>query len=164
MTALIRARAASLEVERRSARGVDVRSGQVEGAADARPDQPDLTAGVELVQQPDRPADADPVGLQGPVTLAIEDGVQAEQPAADLRLTQPDRRPLGRARAGPVRPGDVRPGQVKVAPQAQAVAEQAGQARGTGQRQLEQLRALHHRRGVELAPLELQGKGDVQPG
>ena len=40
--------------------------------------------------------------------------------------------------------------QVKVAAQPQPVAEQARQARAAGQRQLEELSSLHHRRGVEF--------------
>ncbi len=48
-------------------------------------------AGVELVQQPDRAADADPVGLDGPVALPVDDGVDAA--AADRRSPTRTARP-----------------------------------------------------------------------
>lgn len=54
--------------------------------------------------------------------------------------------------------------QVKIAAQPQPVAEQAREAGTTGQRKLEQFRALHHGRRLELASLETQRERHRHPG
>jgi hypothetical protein len=153
-----------LEVDGRPARRGQAGPGEVDRAADAGAEQPDLAARRELVEEPDGAADVDAVGPDRAVTLAVDGGAGPEHPAADLRVAQPDRGPPVRGRVRPVRSGDVRPGQVKVAAQAQPVAQQARQPRGAGQRKLEELRALQDGRRVEVARLEAERERHDQPG
>jgi hypothetical protein len=50
-----------------------------------------LTACAELVDEPDVPADPQPVSLDRAFAAAADDRIAAQQPPADPRLAQPDR-------------------------------------------------------------------------
>jgi hypothetical protein len=63
-----------------------------------------------------------------------------------------------------VGPGHGGPRQVEVAAHPQPVAQQPGQPRASGQRQLPQLGAFHADRGVEIAVFEPERERDGQPG
>ena len=99
------------------------------------------------------------VGLDRPAVARLDDGVHAEQPAADLGLAQPDRRRPGLARRGGERAGDRRPRQVEVPAHVHAVAEQPGQL-APQHGQLLQRGAADLERGLEPAPLERQRERD----
>src|SRR5260370_1329880 len=137
-------------------------AGGVQGSADTRADQPHLPVRGELVQQPDVAGDVHAVGLDGALAVAVDDGIHAQQPAAYLRLAQPDRRVLGRAGAGAECLGHVTTGQVEGALDPHPVGLQAGQVRAPGQDQPVQPGALGQDRRGEPAALRPQPERHVQ--
>jgi hypothetical protein len=64
---------------------------EIQRAADPRAYQAQFPARRELVEQPDVPADMYAVGLNRAFSATVNDGIHAQQPAPDLRLTQLDR-------------------------------------------------------------------------
>src|SRR5580704_19446745 len=96
----------------------------------------------ELVQQSDVSADVHPVSLNRTLATAVYNGVHAQQPAANVRLAQPDGCPFRGARTGLVRPSHMSTRQIEIAADPDAVRQQSRQPTTTRQRQLIQLRPL----------------------
>jgi hypothetical protein len=128
---------------------------------DVRAEQPDFPVRLEPVDQPYRAGDPQPVGLDRADPVRPDPGADAQQPAADLGLTQPDRGLFRRARRCPQRTRDRRPRQGEVAGHAQPVRLEPGGQRAPQQCQLVQPRAVEQRWLGELARLEPQWERDV---
>lgn len=115
------------------------------------------------MKQADVPADPQPVTLDRSFAAAVYNGVHAQEPAADFRLAQPDRGPVGRARARPVRAGHMTAGQVEVPANPDAVPKQPGNPGATRQNQFVQPGALEDERRVKLAIVEPQRERHIEP-
>ncbi len=140
----------------------DACAGQVERAVNVGAQQPQFPDGREAVQESNGTADADPVGLQSSLPIGMDDGVHTQQPTADLRLAQPDRRPLRCAGAGAVPARDVRAGEVKISTHMNSIGQEARQPRAAGKREAIQAGAVEDGGSLEPAPVEVQRKGYVQ--